>query len=167
MQDDDGALFRVQAPERQVEEFAVGHDRCDVGHRRSIDRQKLHLDRPSPPTSQDVDARTDDETSEPALEAIRIAERGQVPPGAKEAFLDRVSRELVVPKDQSGSRIQPRDERAGKHREGLMIASLRSNDELSLVHGHPVHCGAAIKSRSECKSPWSAKGFPRGVSAQR
>ena len=98
---------------------------------------ELDLDRPSPSTSQDVDAGTDDETAEPGFEAIRIAKRRQVPPGAKEALLDRVSRELVVPEDQSGRRVQPRDEHAGKHREGVMIASLRSLDELSLVHGPP------------------------------
>ena len=153
MKDDDGALFRVQARERQVEEFAVGDERCDVGHRRSVDRQEFDLHRSSASTSQDVDAGTDDETSEPALEAIRIAKRGQVPPGSDETLLDRVSRELVVPEDQSGSRIQPRDERAGQHGEGVMIAPLRSLDEFSLVHGHPLRAGAAIMSRLECKSP--------------
>jgi hypothetical protein len=56
----------------------------------------------------------------------------------KKSVLDRVSRELVVPEDQSGRPVQPRDERAGKHREGVMIASLRSLDELSLVHGNPL-----------------------------
>ena len=105
---------------------------------RSVDRQQLDLDRSSASTSQDVDAGADDEAAEPALEAIRIAEGGQVPPGSDEALLDRVSRELVVPEDQSGSRIQPRDERAGQHGEGVMIAPLRSLDEFSLVHGHPL-----------------------------
>ena len=49
----------------------------------------------------------------------------------------RVSRELLVPEDQAGRRVQPRDEHAGKHGEGVMIASLCSLDELSLVHGPP------------------------------
>jgi hypothetical protein len=56
----------------------------------------------------------------------------------EKSVLDRVSRELVVPEDQSGRPVQPRDERAGKHGEGVMIASLRALDELSLVHGHPL-----------------------------
>jgi hypothetical protein len=43
----------------------------------------------------------------------------------------------VVPEDQSGGRVQPRDEQAGEHREGVMIASLRPLDEFSLVHGPP------------------------------
>ena len=72
-----------------------------------------------------------------AFEAIRIAKRRKVPPGAQEALLDRVSRELVVPEDQAGRRVQPRDEQAGKHGEGVAIASLCSLDELSLVHADP------------------------------
>ena len=92
-------------------------------------------------------------TADPALEAIRIAKRGQVPPGSDETLLDRVPRELVVPEDQSGSRIQPRDEREGQHGEGIAIAPLCSLDEFSLVHGHPSRAGAAIMSRLECRSP--------------
>ena len=72
------------------------------------------------------------------LEAIGIAQRGKTTPCGKEPFLDRVSRELVVAEDQAGSSVQPRDERAGKRSEGLMIASLRPLDELSLVHHHPL-----------------------------
>ena len=60
---------------------------------------------------------------------------GQVPPGADEGVLDRVSRELAVPEDQAGGRVQPRDGRVGERREGVMIASLCSLDETSLVHG--------------------------------
>ena len=89
-----------------------------------------------------------------------FAERGQVAPGTKEAFLDRVSRELVVPEDQSGSRIQPCDERAGQHREGLMIRLAALARRALAGPRPPSGFGAAIKSRSECKSPCSAKGFP-------
>ena len=58
----------------------------------------------------------------------------QVSPGRDEAVLDRVSRELVVPKDQVGRRVQPRDGHAGELGEGVMIAVPRSNHESSLVH---------------------------------
>jgi hypothetical protein len=137
MQDDDRALLGSQSPKRQVEQIAIGDERLHVGHDRSIDRQQLDLIRPSPATSQDVDTGARDEAAEPGFEAIRIAERRKVSPGSKESILDRVSRELVVPKDQAGRCVQPRDEHAGKHGEGVMIASLRSLDELSLVHGPP------------------------------
>ena len=137
VQDDDRALLGSEPPERQVEQVAIGDERRHVGDRRSVERQQLDLDRSPPATSQDVDAGADDEAAEPGFEAIRIAKRREVPPGSDEALLDRVSRELVVPEDQAGRRVQPRDEHAGKHGEGVMIASLRSLDELSLVHGPP------------------------------
>ena len=103
-----------------------------------VDRRQLHLDRPATAPSQDIDTGTGDETAEPALEAIRIAKGRQVLPGSDEALLDRVSREFLVPEDEAGRRVQPRDEHAGKHGEGVMIAPLRSLDEFSLVHGPPV-----------------------------
>ena len=52
-------------------------------------------------------------------------------------FLDRVPRELGVPEDQASGRVQARDVGAGQHGEGVMIAPLRSLDEISLVHGRP------------------------------
>ena len=84
-----------------------------------------------------VDARSNDQPTKPGLEAIRIAERGQVPPGGDEALLDRVPRELGVPVDQASRRVQPRDGSAREHGEGVMIAPHRTLDELSLVHDHP------------------------------
>ena len=137
VQDDDSAPLRVEPPEGDVEQIAIGDDRGDVADRRSVDRRQLHLDRPPAAASHDVDAGANDQSAQPGLEPIRIAQPRQVPPGSHEALLDRVSRELVVPEDQSGRRVQPRDGRAGKHGEGVMIASLRPLDELSLVHATP------------------------------
>jgi len=68
----------------------------------------------------------------------------------------------VVPEDQAGSGVQPRDEQAGKCREGVMIASLRSFDEFSLVHSPPDYSvGAAMSSRSDGSRPEWAETFPR------
>ena len=57
------------------------------------------------------------------------------------------------------ARVQPRDEQAGKHGEGVMIASLCSLDELSLVHGHPIS-RRGTSSRSDGMSPAVGKRFP-------
>ena len=140
VQDDDRPLFGRQAPKRHVEQVAVGDGRRDVGDRRSVDRRQFDLDGPPARDAAGRRCRSGRRGSQPALEAIRIAERREVPPGPDESLLDRVSRELVVPEDQSGRRVQPRDEPAGQHGEGVMIASLRSLDELSLVHGPPSVC---------------------------
>ena len=80
---------------------------------------------------------------EPGVPALRVAQPGQVPPGSQQRFLDSVSRELVVPEDESGRGIQSRDGRAGKRREGVMIACSRLLDEGSLVHGRP-RCGTTM-----------------------
>ena len=40
----------------------------------------------------------------------------------------------MVSEDQAGRGVQPRDERAGEVGKGVMIASPRTLDELSLVH---------------------------------
>ena len=79
----------------------------------------------------------DDELAQPGVELVRVAKRRQVPPGADEPFLDRVARELRVPEDQSGGRVQPGDGRAGERGEGVMIALPRPFDEVPLVHDSP------------------------------
>ena len=104
---------------------------------RLVERRQLDLDQPPTAVAHGVDARSNDQPTKPGLEAIRIAERGQVPPGRDEALLDRVSRELGIPEDQASRRVQPRDGPAGEHGEGVMIAPLRLLDELSLVHDDP------------------------------
>src|SRR6476659_3759085 len=72
---------------------------------------------------------------EPAIEPVHVAQRGQVAPAADHRLLDSVPRKFAVAEDQSGGCVQARDGRAGKQCEGVMIASLRSLDETSLVHG--------------------------------
>jgi hypothetical protein len=81
---------------------------------------------------------------EPGVEPIRIAQSGQVPPGTDHSLLDRVARELRVPDDQSGRRVQPRETDIEKLGEGVMIATPRKLDECSLVHG-----------RLECDTTWA------------
>jgi hypothetical protein len=138
VQDNDGTPLRVESAERRIKKVAIGNDGRDVRGRRSIERRKLDLDRAPAATSYRVDTGAKDQAVEPGLETVRIAQRRKVPPGSDKALLDRVSRELLVPEDESGRRVQPRDERTGKQGKGVMIASPRSLDELSLVHGHPL-----------------------------
>jgi hypothetical protein len=57
------------------------------------------------PAPQDIDAGTDDQRPDPGFESIGIAQGREVPPRAHEPVLDRVSREFVVPEDQSGGRV--------------------------------------------------------------
>ena len=70
----------------------------------------------------------------------------QVPPCPERRLLDRVARELRVPEDQPGSRVQSREVRADEHAEGLMIALACPLDETRLVHG------ASLSRRSDCRA---------------
>ena len=72
---------------------------------------------------------------QPGLEPVRVAKTRKVAPGADESLLDRVARELRVPKDETRGRVQPREGRVDESGEGVMIALPRAFDELSLVHG--------------------------------
>ena len=114
MQDDDRAPLGIEMAEGLVEQFAVGDRGRDVAGRRAVDRGQLDLDRAAASAARDVDARMDDELAQPGVEPVGVAQRRQVPPGADEPFLDRVARELRVPEDQPGCRVQPGDGRAGK-----------------------------------------------------
>ena len=124
----------IKPQQRPVHELAVGEGAGRIGCRRRIDRIELDLDRPSSPTPGKVEARVDGQPVEPGLEPVGITETRQVAPGADEGLLDRVARELRVPEDEASGRVQPREGRIDERREGVMIASLRPTDELSLVH---------------------------------
>ena len=89
----------------------------------SIGRQ-LDLDGPAAPSARSVDAGVDDDRCSQASKRSGSRSVGQIPPGADEALLDRVSCELGVPEDEAGRRVQPHDERAGELGEGVMIALL-------------------------------------------
>ena len=113
MHHDDRALLGLQPVESGVEQFAVGNSRSDVADGLSIERQQLDLDRAAATPPDNVDAGSEHQAMQPGLEAIWIAKGWQAAPGREEPVLDRVPRELVVPEDQAGCRVQPRDERAG------------------------------------------------------
>ncbi len=74
---------------------------------------------------------------EPGVEPVRVAQAREVTPGSDVCLLDRVARELLVPEDEAGDGLQPRDGRADEHREGVMIAPPCPFDEFPLVHHHP------------------------------
>ena len=134
VEDDDRTRAGVETPEGVIDKLAIGDTEGDVAGRRSAERGELHLERPAPPATQHVDAGADEKSVDPSVEPVGVAQPRQVPPGSEQGFLDRVPRELAIPEDEPGSRVQPRDSRAGKHREGVMIAPLRLLDETSLVH---------------------------------
>ena len=98
---------------------------------------QLHLDGPAMSMPRLVHGGVHGQTVEPRAESVRGAQPGQVPPGSDHRILDRVARELRVPEDEPGGRVQPRERRIDERDEGVMITPLRPFDECSLVHSHP------------------------------
>ena len=135
VQGDDRAMTGIEPPERLVDQFAVGQSPRHVGRLRRIEWSDLDLDRAPSPTTCEVETGVDGQSVEPGVEPIRVAETRQVAPRTDECLLDRVARELRVPKDQASGRVQPRESRVDESGEGVMIAPPRAFDELSLVHG--------------------------------
>ena len=80
-----------------------------------------------------IEARIHREPVQPGVEPVRFPKLRKIPPGSDQRLLDRVACELRVPEDEAGGLFQPHDGHAGKLREGVMIASPGSLDELSLV----------------------------------
>jgi len=135
VENDDGAPLGLEPAEGLIEKLPFGHVRGHVaaewfGHRRELDL----VDAASPP-AREVETRVGCQAVQPGVEPVRIAQPGQVPPGSDERILDRVSRELAVPEDETSCRVQPREGSAGDRGEGVMIALPRSLDETTLVHG--------------------------------
>jgi len=141
VQGDDRATARVEPPEGCVDQFTVGERGGRVGLRGRIERVQLDLNRSPTAASQEVEADVHDQAMQPGLEPVGIAKSRQIAPGADERLLDRIARELRVPKDQSGGGVQPRKGRVDQAGEGIRIAPPRALDELSLVHSR-LDCGA-------------------------
>jgi hypothetical protein len=74
---------------------------------------------------------------EPRLEAVGIAQGAEVPPGTDEGVLHGILRGRGIAQDPPGDRVQAVIRAAHEVFEGLVIAPLRSGNELS---DHP-HLG--------------------------
>ena len=89
-----------------------------------------------------VAAGVEEDPVKPGIEAIGIAQGGQVPPASDERLLDGVLRAVRVPQDEPGRGVEPTDRGACQHGEGVMIALPCSLHEVSLhvalVSARPV-----------------------------
>ena len=119
----------------RVDEVAIGERAGHVVHGRRVDGLELDLDRPPSTAAGQVETRVDGQAMEPGIEPVGVTQPRQVAPGSDERLLDRVAGQLRIPEDEAGGLVQPRDGPAGELGEGVMIASPRSLDESSLVHG--------------------------------
>ena len=134
VQDEHGSLVRTEATEAALELVAIGDVRGRVAGGRRHDRRELDLDGPALSPADGVEGGVDGQSMQPGIEPFGITEARKVPPRSDVCILDSVSRELVVPDDQSSDGLQPRDGRLDERGEGVMIAACCSSDEFDLVH---------------------------------
>lgn len=139
--DHEGSPIGLEGAESTVEQIPLGDGGGGIARIGNVCLGQLHLDCALTSTTRKAEAGVDRQPVEPGIPAVRVAEAGKVPPRPDEGLLDGVPSELWVPEDEASGLAQPSDGRAGKHREGVMIASLCQNDETSLVHGR-LSCGA-------------------------
>jgi len=160
VKDHDGAPFGLEPAERFIEKLPLGHVRWHVAAEGFEVRRELDLVHATLSPARKIEARMDGQAVEPGVEPVRVAQPGQVTPGSNEGVLDRVSRELAVPQDQSSGCVQPSEGSAGDRGEGVMIAPSRSLDETTLVHGR-LSYDAALWSRSDAMATAKQESFPR------
>ena len=134
MGDDDSTHPRLETRERSLDLIPVDDERARVRDRNIRGRAELDLDDAPTPSAEDGQTGPDGDPVDPGVEPFGVAQPRQVPPRLDERILDRVARELGVPEDQTGRAVEPGDDPADEHREGVMIAFPCTLDETSLVN---------------------------------
>ena len=137
VQDDDCAMPGLKARERLLEHVAIGDFAGHVRRSRHVDSGQLDLDHATSPSANEVETGMDDQSMEPGVESVRVAQAREIAPGADQCVLDRVTCELRVPDDQPSDGVQPHDGQIDERGEGVMIAFSGLLDETSLVHSSP------------------------------
>ena len=148
VKDDDRAVLGIEAAHAALDLIPVGRGRLGVGHREGVDLGELDLDAAALGRPELIAAGVEEEPVEPGVEAVGVAQGGQVPPASDERLLDGVLGTVGVPEDQSGGGVEPADRGACQHGEGVMIALPCSLHEVPL-HVCPRLSRGRVWSRLE------------------
>ena len=132
VEDEHGPLLEGQPPEGSFELVPILDGERVVGAVGALDRQDSDLGRPAPSTPGLRVTGIGQDPVEPGLEAIRVTERAELPPGRDERGLDGVRGEVGVAQDPTRDRHALVADRSGEGVEGLFVAPLRPIDERSL-----------------------------------
>src|SRR4029078_7985750 len=108
------------------EELPLGHVRRNAAAEGFGEGRELDFLHPTAPPACEIETRMDGQAVEPGVEPLRVAQPGQIAPGSDEGVLDRVSRELAIPEDQSGGGVQARYGSAGDRGKRAQLAAPRS-----------------------------------------
>ena len=112
MEDDQGSLVRRQPAEATIQLVTIEDRTGRVDGDRFVVRTPGDGGRMAATPSRLVHAAADEQAMQPRIEAVRVAERRKVPPGAHERFLDRILGPVRFAEDQPRDRIEPGEGRA-------------------------------------------------------
>ena len=129
MQDDDGTVFRSQAPERPIQCIAIVDGDGLVGSTRSVDREGPNVFAPPPVPAELLVTGVHEESMEPDLETLRVTQPRELAPGEEECLLDGVLGPLGVPKDSVRDRVAPVSVQVDQLGEGDLVARSRQFDQ--------------------------------------
>ena len=90
---------------------------------------------------------------EPGIPRVRVSQRAHVLPGGDERVLHRVLGAVRVTQDERGHGIQAIDRRVHQAGEGVLIATDRSLDELSLHACPPFRRGSSGRAPTLMRQP--------------
>lgn len=155
MQDEDQALVRVQATEAALDLVPLDGPRELIGCARQLDAGEIDLADGPARAPQLVVARSHEESVQPGLPSVGVAQRREVTPRPDKRRLDGVLGSVWVAKDEAGRGIEPGERRARQDGECLLVASLCPDDEISL-HAFTVSARrppAAVTSMASAYPP--------------
>jgi hypothetical protein len=134
MERKDGALIDRQTPKTALEAVSFVHRKlAGIQVWRVADQRQR--DHGSAVRLTDLRVATaDEDPAKPALEPIDVAEPWQIAPHGNERLLERIVGAVRVAKDPLGEREHAVAVRPGEGREGVTIALLCADDEVSI---HP------------------------------
>ena len=133
-QREDCALLWVETSEAAFELVSIRERQEIVVPRRYVDRQDAKVGHEPALAHRLVDGGPDDETVQPRVEPVRIAECGQIAPGDHQCFLHRILGPVDIAEDPLREREEPVTTRADQVGVCLPIPVLGRLDEIA-IHG--------------------------------
>ena len=138
----DRPFARAEAPESTVELVALRDPKEFVGRWRIVERQEAEVrcHPPFPPGLGNADVR--EESVDPGVEAVRIAEVPQITPGDHQRVLQGILGPIDIPEDPMRDREEAVTTRAHQVDERRLVTALSRFDEVA-IH-RPLRVWASI-----------------------
>jgi hypothetical protein len=138
MQDKDRPLVRREPPEAAIQLVSIGDAEEVVRCRRSLERKDSEVGRVTALARRLRDADVGQETMDPGVEPVRIAEATKVTPGDHQRVLHGILGPIDIPEDPLCDREEAIAARTHQVDECRLVAALRCLDEVAIHRPDPV-----------------------------